>query len=500
MKNNEENTSKDSCRTGIAGLDFILSGGLPKNRIYLLQGEPGSGKTTLAFQFLLEGAHQGEKGLYISFSETRDELKSVAASHGWNLQNITLLELSAIENQLRPEAQNTVFHPFEVEMTETMETLLKEVDRVKPTRVVFDSVSEMRMLAETSLRYRRQMLALKTFFAKNHCTVLFLDDLTTTPVDLQVRSIVHGVINLQKLHPDFGEERRRVNIVKLRGIKFIGGYHDYIIQKGGLKVFPRIISSAQSKIIKPKSLSSGILELDKLLGGGLDQGTSNLFLGPAGTGKSTLAIQYAYAAVMRGEHAAIFAFEESMSTMMSRTKALGMDLQKYIDLGTLQIQKVDPAQLSPGEFADLIKTTVIRNQTSVLVIDSLNGYFHAMPQETFLTLQLHELLAFLGSHGVVTLLVLAQQGIMGMAMTTPVDLTYLADTVVITRYFEAMGAVKKAVSVIKKRGGFHESTIREYSVGKQGIDVGAPLTQFRGVLTGVPEFVGKNDSIMKDHS
>jgi circadian clock protein KaiC len=464
--------------------------------LYLLQGEPGTGKTTLAFQFLLEGARKGEKGLYISFSETREELQAVADSHGWDLTNISLLELSAIENQLKPESQNTVFHAFEVEMNQTTDILLAEVNRVKPVRVVFDSVSELRMLAETSLRYRRQMLALKQFFSAQKCTVLLLDDLTTTPVDLQVRSIVHGVISLHKLHPEFGEERRRLSLVKLRGVKFAGGYHDYVIKKGGLSVFPRNTGPEATQKVDTAPVSSGIVELDKLLCGGLDRGTSNLLLGPAGTGKSTLSLQYAYAAVQRGEHVSIYCFEESIHTLLTRTNALGMKLEKYMENGLLSVQKIDPAQLSPGEFSDLIRTSVLKNKTRMVVIDSLNGYIHAMPEEKFLTLQLHELFAFLGSHGIVTILVLAQQGIMGATMNTPIDLTYLADTVLITRYFEAMGAVKKAVSVLKKRGGAHESTIREFSVSAKGIEVGAPLAQFRGVLTGTPEFIGKNHTII----
>jgi circadian clock protein KaiC len=500
MKRDPTLEDAQRCSTGISGLDAIIGGGLPKNRLYLLQGEPGTGKTTLAFQFLLEGARRGEKGLYISFSETRDELQAVADSHGWDLKNISLLELSSIESQLKPEAQNTVFHPFEVEMNQTTDLLLEEVKRVKPTRVVFDSVSELRMLAETSLRYRRQMLALKQFFAGKNCTVILLDDLTTTPVDLQVRSIVHGVVSLHKLHPEFGEERRRLSLVKLRGVKFSGGYHDYIIKKGGLSVFPRNSANTTTLKIDKTPVSSGIKELDHLLCGGLDRGTSNLFLGPAGTGKSTLSLQYAYAAVQRGENVSIYCFEESIHTLLNRTSALGIDLPKYIDNGLLTIQKIDHAQLSPGEFSDLIRTSVLKNNTRMVVIDSLNGYIHAMPQEQFLTLQLHELFAFLGSHGIVTLLVLAQQGIMGATMTTPVDLTYLADTVLITRYFEALGAVKKAVSVLKKRGGAHESTIREFSVSSKGIQVGAPLAQFRGVLTGTPEFLGKNETIMGENN
>jgi circadian clock protein KaiC len=484
--------------TGIGGLDAVLNGGLPENRLYLLQGEPGTGKTTLALQFLLEGARVGERGLYISFSESKEELQAVGVSHGWDLSRIELLELSALEHQLRPEAQNTVFHPAEVEMSETVGLVLREVERVKPSRVVFDSVSEMRMLADSPLRYRRQVLALKQFFSSKKCTVLFLDDLTATPTDLQVRSIVHGVINLQKLHPEFGGERRRLNIVKLRGIQFLSGHHDYVIQRGGLCVFPRMVAADHLLKFQPRTLSSGIEELDQLLGGGLEAGTSALFLGPAGTGKSTLAIQYAVAAAERGERGAIFAFEESVNTLFSRTESLGMNLKGHIASGMLEVRKVDPAELSPGEFADSVRKAVLEGGLKIVVIDSLNGYLHAMPQEAFLTLQLHELLSFLGNQGVLTVLVLAQQGMMGAMMSTPVDLTYLADTVIITRYFEAMGRVKKAVSVLKKRGGMHESTIREFKIKKGGITLGEPLSKFQGVLTGVPVFHGDPRKILKE--
>jgi circadian clock protein KaiC len=479
------------CSSGTAGLDIILNGGLPRNRLYLLQGEPGTGKTTLALKFLMEGAAQGEKVLYITFSESEEELKMVADSHNWDISNLHLLELSAIEQQLRAESQNTIFHPSEVEMTETTAILLAEVEKVKPTRIVFDSVSEMRMLAESPLRYRRQMLSLKQFFTGKKCTVLLLDDLTASPTDLQVQSIVHGVINLQKIHAEFGGERRRLNIVKLRGVAFSGGYHDYIIKRGGTEVFPRMVSAThKSSAVLNQTLSSSIPELDELLGGGLDSGSSTLFLGPAGTGKSTLAMQYAYAAAERGENSAIFAFEESMNTLYSRAAALGMDLQKHVKSGRIEVRKIDPAELSPGEFADSMRNTVLEKKISVVVIDSLNGYLHAMPQEQFLILQLHELLSFLGNQGVATILVLAQQGMMGSMMSTPVDLTYLADTVVISRYFEVLGEVKKAVSVLKKRGGFHETTIREMMIGSQGIRVGKPLKSFQGVLTGIPTIVG----------
>jgi circadian clock protein KaiC len=491
-------SSLQRCKTGIVGLDLILKGGIPKSRIYLVQGEPGTGKTTLALQFLMEGARNGEKGLYITFSETKEEIEAISESHGWDISKIALLELSSIEQQLKPESQNTVFHPSEVEMTQTTEILLAEVERVKPIRVVFDSVSEMRMLADTSLRYRRQMLALKQFFTGKNCTVFLLDDLTASPTDLQVQSIVHGVINLQKMHPTFGDERRRLNIVKMRGIQFLGGHHDYEICRGGMQVFPRVISAGQGTDFVRQQISSGIRELDNLLGGGLDRGTSTLFMGPAGTGKSTLAIQYAYQSAERGERAAIYAFEESMQTLLARTASLGMDLQKHIDTGMLMVRKIDPAELSPGEFAFTIRQQVLASDIKVVVIDSLNGYHHAMPEEQFLVLQLHELLSFLGGRGVVTILVLAQQGMMGAMMSTPIDLTYLADTVVITRYFEAMGSVKKAVSVVKKRAGAHESTIREFVISSKGVVVGPALSQFQGVLTGVPSFVGSESSILEE--
>ncbi len=480
---------------GILGLDDVLNGGLPRNRLYLVQGEPGTGKTTLALQFLMEGARNGEKGLYITFSESREELMAVAESHGWDLKGISLLELSAMESQLKPEAQNTVFHPAEVEMNQFTDLILKKVSEEEPVRVVFDSVSEMRMLAENSLRYRRQMLAIKQFFSGKHCTVLLLDDLTASPGDLQVQSIVHGVINLQKLHPEFGTERRRLSIVKIRGIQYVGGYHDYVIKKGGIAVFPRMVSADYEPGHHRGNISTHIKEFDELLGGGIDCGTSNLFLGPAGTGKSTLALQIAFAAAERGDKAAIFCFEESINTLYSRTESIGLNIKKYVDQGLIEVRKIDPAQLSPGEFAQQIRSAVVERDLKVLVIDSLNGYLHAMPQEKFLTLQLHELLGFLSRRGVATVLILAQQGLMGM-MNTPIDLTYLADTVVITRYFEVLGRVKKAVSVVKKRGGFHEDTIRELSITKDGIKVGKALKNFQGVLTGVPSFHGSMDALL----
>lgn len=492
-------TTKSSvCETGVDGLDAILGGGIPRNRLYLVQGEPGTGKTTLALQFLLAGVRNQESCLYITFSESRDEIDAVARSHGWDVDKIAVFDLSTLETQLQPESQNTVFYPSEVEMNQTVQMVLAELDRVKPQRVVFDSVTELRMLAETALNYRRQILLLKQIFSGRHCTVLFLDDLTAAPRDLQVQSIVHGVMHLHKLQPEFGNERRKLTVVKLRGVQFLGGNHDYVIRKGGLAVFPRMVAAAYMARFEEERLLSGIPELDALLGGGLDRGTSTLLLGPAGAGKSTLAMQYAYAAAQRGERAAIYAFEESVHTLIGRASALGMDFPKYMASGMLHIQKIDPAELSPGEFAEDIRRRVIENKVRVIDIDSLNGYIQAMTQEQFLTLQLHELLSFLGNQGVVTLLVLAQQGLMGAAMQTPIDITYLADTVIITRYFEARGAVKKAVAVVKKRGGAHETTIREFRIGKYGITVGKPLNQFQGVLSGIPSFLGDSQSVLDD--
>jgi circadian clock protein KaiC len=481
--------------TGISGLNSILQGGYPENRLYLIQGEPGTGKTTMAFQFLMDGVRLGETCLYISFSESKEELDTVANSHGWDISKLHLLELGDIEDQLKPESQNTVFYPSEVEMNQTTKVLYETIEKLRPKRVVFDSISEMRMLAESSLRYRRQMLALKQFFARLKCTVLLLDDLTSSPTDLQVQSIVHGVINLQKLQPEFGNERRRMNVVKLRGIEYLGGYHDYVINYGGLKIFPRMISSDYDTIPTDKKFSSGIKELDQLLGSGLDAGTSTLFLGPAGTGKSTMSLQYAFAAAERGEKAIIYAFEESPGIIIKRANSIGMDIEKHLKSGMMKVVKIDPAQLSPGEFSDRIRKAVLEENFKLVSIDSLNGYLHAMPEEQFLTLQLHELLAFLSNQGIVTLMVLAQAGMVG-TMNTPIDLTYLADTVVITRYFETSGSVRKAVSVIKHRTGLHESTIREFSISKDGLEVGEPLKQFNGVLTGVPEFVGKKQGLL----
>ena len=490
----KSNTNR--CPTGVAGLDEILNGGIPKDRLYVIEGEPGSGKTTLALQFLLEGARLGETSLYITFSETEDELTAVAESHNWSLKKIHLIDLSTLERQLSGDSQTTLFHPSELELNQITENLLKKIDEIQPTRIVFDSVSEMRLLAESPLRYRRQILSLKQALSTRKSTVFFLDDLTSTSQDLQVQSIAHGVVRLTRLHHEFGGERRQIRILKLRGVKYISGNHDFEILTGGIEVYPRMISSTYNDVVKPGKLLSGVKGLDALLGDGLDCGTTNLFLGPAGSGKSTMCVLFALAAVRKGEKVAFFAFDETIPNLLKRSHAIGLEVETAIKSGLLLIQKVDPAELSPGAFSGLIRKYVETENITVAVIDSLNGYIQAMPQEQFLTLQLHELFTYLNNHGVITIMTLAQHGMVG-SMHSPVDLTYLADTVVLTRFFEANGAVKKAISVIKKRTGAHEDTIREFTVGINGVKVGPALTQFQGILTGVPRYHGQTDSISK---
>ena len=480
--------------TGVEGLDNILEGGFPAHRLYLIEGEAGTGKTTLALQYLMEGVRCGETGLYITLSETAEELKAVASSHGWTLDGFETYEVVPPLDTLRPETQYTIFHPAEIELGETTNSILKEFERIRPKRVVIDSLSEMRLLAHEPLRFRRQILALKQYLAAQQGTVLLLDDRIAGP-DLQIHSIVHGVVSLEHLAIEYGAERRRLRVTKLRASKFRGGYHDFTIITGGLRVFPRLIAAEHHQGFTGGYVGSDIAALDRLLGGGLDRGTSTLVLGPAGSGKSTLATQFAVAAASRGDHTAAFVFDELRETFVNRAAGVGVDINKFLKQGLITVQQVDPAELSPGEFGATVRQAVDAEGARVIIIDSLNGYLNAMPEERFLSVQMHELLTYMNQQGVVTIMVMAQHGLLGGPMISPVDVSYLADTVILLRYFEAQGAIHRALSVVKKRTGPHEMTIRELEIRPDGLRVGEPLGQFRGVLTGIPFFEGTRDNL-----
>jgi circadian clock protein KaiC len=474
----------------VPGLDDILAGGWTRRRSYLVEGVPGSGKTTLALQYLMEGARAGESVLYVTLSETEEELRAGAESHGWSLDGVMIRELTPAEDALDPDQQNTMFHPSEVELASTTNRILADVERLKPTRLVLDSLSELRLLAGTALRYRRQILGLKQFFSTRDCTVLLLDDMTATDHDMQMQSLAHGVVLLEQLQPEYGAERRRLRVMKYRGVSFRGGYHDFVIQRGGLQVFPRLVAAEHRQVTTRAKLSSGIPELDALLGGGIEEGTSTLIVGAAGTGKSTLAGQFCSAAGARGQRAALFLFDESPNTLMIRCKQLSIDLDSHVAAGTITLQQVDPAELTPGEFVHAIRRSVEERGAKVIVIDSLNGYLNAMPEERHLAIHLHELLMYLGQKGVATILIGAHQGLIGMQMSTPVDATYLADAVIMLRYFENAGEVRQAIAVVKKRGSRHERTLRDFRLEDGRISIGSPLREFRGVLTGVPTYEG----------
>jgi len=475
--------------SGVPGLDEILAGGLTRDRLYLVEGEPGTGKTTLALQFLNEGARQGESVLYITLAETAVELRSVADSHGWTMEGIHIEEILPNEDVLDPQQQYTIFHPSEIELGTTTQRIVAAIDKYQPRRVVLDSLSELQLLAESPLRYRRQVLALKQYLTSRNCTTIFLDDRTALSTDLQVRSVAHAVLTLEQVDQAYGAERRRLRVVKYRGIAFHGGAHDYKIVNGGLKVFPRLVAAATRATSERRQLSSGLPELDQLIGGGLEEGMSTLISGPPGTGKSTLAAQFVHAATARGEPCAMFLFEEARNNMLNRSSGLGMKLTQAIESGLLTIQQIDPAELAPGQFTYAV-TQAVERGVRMVVIDSLNGYLNAVPDERFLSIYLHELLTYLGQRGVVSIVVGVQQGMIGSGMSTTIDASYIADNVIMLRYFEAQGEVRQAISVFKKRGSAHERTIRSFQIGNDGIRVGPVLQDFHGILTGVPTYDG----------
>jgi circadian clock protein KaiC len=477
-------------KSGIRGLDDILHGGFPQGHLYLIEGDPGTGKTTLALQFLLEGIRNHERVLYVTLSESHLELEQVALSHGWSTEGLEIFEMIPPDDDLTPESQYTVFHPSEVELADTIASILRKVEEVKPQRLIFDSLAELRMLARDPLKYRRQILALKRKISGGNITVLLLDDRTSSGGDdLQLQSIAHGVIVMQGIGRDFGTRRRRIEIHKLRGTAYREGYHDYIIRTGGLQIFPRLIAAEHVPGFERKPVPSGLQELDDLLRGGIDTGTSTLMTGPAGCGKSTIAFHYAYSSARRGEKAAIFTFDESLATLLDRARGLGMNPDPVIESGLLQVQQIDPAELSPGEFVAQIRRLVDEQNLRLLVIDSMNGLLNAMPHEQFLAMQLHELFSYLGQQGVATIITLAQAGVIGAAMHSPVDVSYLADTILLFRYFERAGELRQAISVVKKRSGAHERTIRELFMVPGKVTIGNPLREFEGVLTGVPKLM-----------
>jgi circadian clock protein KaiC len=482
--------------TGVAGLDHILGEGLARDRLHLLEGSPGTGKTTIALQFLLAGARTGETGIYVSLAETEHELREGARSHGWTIgENIEILELVPPESVLDPDRHQSLLYSSDLELGETVQRIFDAIERLKPKRVVIDSLSEIRLLAQSSLRYRRQILALKHYFAQNNSTVIMLDDLTTESTDRAVHSIAHSVIHLDQLAPIYGGERRRLRILKCRAQNFRGGYHDFMIKEEGVQVFPRLVAAEHRRRNVSRSLSSGVAELDLLMGGGISLGSSTLILGPAGTGKSLLVLQYISAAVARGERAALFVFDEELGLLFDRAKGLGIDLEAMRSENKLFVEQMDAAELSPGEFSHRVRFCVDRENIRTVAIDSLNGYQASMPEEQFLILHLHELLQYLNRQGASTFLTVAQHGMFG-DMKQTIDVTYLADTVIMLRYFEALGRVRRAISVVKKRTGPHEDTIREFQISNRGITIGQPLEGFQGVLRGVPTYVGTSGPLL----
>jgi circadian clock protein KaiC len=487
----------EKARFGIEGLDDITAGGLARGRLFLLEGSPGTGKTTIATQFLIAGAAAGERGLYITLSETEDEFRQGAASHGWDLAGIDIFELMPPEELLDEQQQQSLLYSSDLELGETTRRIFEAYERVKPDRIVLDSLSELMLLAQSPLRYRRQILALKHYFSRHGSTVIMLDDLTAEGNDKTMHSIAHGVIHLEELAPDYGSERRRTRIIKYRGQSYRGGFHDFVIEPGGARVFPRLVSAEHKTSFDRGLVESPSPELNALLGGGINRGSSVLVLGPAGTGKSLLTLTFVQAAVDRGERAAMFVFDEELGLLFERALGLGIDLEALVASDQLVIEQIDAAELSPGEFSSRVRRCVEVYDARTVVIDSLNGYQSAMPQEHALILHMHELLQYLNRQGASTFLTVAQHGLVG-DMKSPVDVTYLADTVILLRYFEAVGRVRRAISIIKKRTGAHENTIREYVIDRRGVTLGKPLTGFQGVLRGVPSLTAQAEELLDE--
>jgi circadian clock protein KaiC len=490
--------SPERVSSGIEGLDDILGGGFPTDHMYLIEGDAGAGKTTLGLQFLLHGRRRGERVLWITMSETERELKEAAASHGWSLEGVELCNLAVSEESLQADAQYTFFSPADVELNDTTKSVLRAIDEIRPTRVVFDPFSDIRLLARDPLRYRRQVLALREYFTGKGCTVLLMQESGRDAAsDLQAEGLVHGYLTLQQASPEYGGQRRRLRVHKMRGIPFRDGYHDFSIITGGLEVYPRLVAAEHFEMGPEETVSSGIKELDQLMGGGVDRGSSLLLLGPAGVGKSSLAMQIALQTVKRGEKAAVFLFDETTRAFITRGEGLGMPVRWGMDSGALAIRHIDSAEFSPGEFTYNVRKAVEHGSVTTLVIDSLSGYLSAMPEDRFLTTHLHELLTFLSYKNVLTILTLGQHGFMGETLQSPIDISHLSDSVIMLRYFEAFGAVRRAVSMVKKRSGPHEVFIREMNISAAGIHVGEPLADFQGVMTGRPQFMGDYTRLAK---
>jgi len=487
-----DHPATERATTGVPGLDYLLRGGLPAHRIHLIEGHPGAGKTTLGLQFLMEGVRRGESCMYITLSETVDELTANAKSHGWDLSGIHMQELQPAEN-LRPEEQYTLFHPSEIELGDLSRNVFEAVEKFKPARAVLDSVSDMRLLARDSLRYRRQILGLKQFFVGRGCTLLLLNEIGVSDTDAHIQSLAHGVIRLEQTVHDFGIARRRLEIGKMRGVSYVGGFHDFNIETGGLRIFPRLENRRQNRPQPTETLKTGLKPLDTLLDEGVPMGTCTLVLGPSGVGKSTLGAHYLASAAKKGVHCAAFLFDEQRQTFLDRSDSLGMNLSKYVKSGMIQVSKIEPGSMSPGEFSHHVRKAVENDKVRIVLIDSLTGYLTAIPESSAAVVRLHELTSYLASCGAATFLTVAQQGMLGPNMMSPIDVSYIADTIFMMRFFEAGGSVRKALSVVKKRTGLHETTIREIGVKNRALWVGEPLTHFRGVLTGVPEYTGSLD-------